>query len=80
MDYNMLGLPRWLSGREFVCQYKRLEFDPWVRKTLQRRKWQSTSVVLPGESCGQRRFVDYGAWSHTEMVMTERLSARIAHS
>ena len=30
-----LGLPRWLSEKESVCQCrrcKRLGFDPWVRK------------------------------------------------
>ena len=29
-------------------------FNPWVKKTLCRRKWQSTSVFLPGEFHGQR--------------------------
>ena len=29
-------------------------FDPWVRKIPRRRAWQPTSVVLPGESHGQR--------------------------
>ena len=80
MGYNMLGLPRWLSGREFACQYRRLEFDAWVRKTLQRRKWQFISVVLPGKSCGQRRLVDDSSWSHTERELTERLSTHMAHS
>ena len=27
-------------------------FDPWVRKTPWRRKWQPTPVFLPGESHG----------------------------
>ena len=26
------------------------EFNPWVRKILWRRKWQSTPLFLPGES------------------------------
>ena len=26
------GLPWWLSGKEPGCQYRRLGFDPWVRK------------------------------------------------
>ena len=29
-------------------------FNPWVGKILWRRKWQPTSVLLPGESPGQR--------------------------
>ena len=34
-------------------------FDPWVRKTPWRRKWQPTLVLLPGESHGQRSLVGY---------------------
>ena len=25
------GLPRWLSGQESTCQFRRSEFDLWVR-------------------------------------------------
>ena len=35
--------------------WRRPGFDPWVRKILWRRKWQSTPVFLPGEFHGQRR-------------------------
>ena len=28
----VLGLPRWLSGKESICQGKRCGFDPWVMK------------------------------------------------
>ena len=34
-------------------------FDPWVRKILWRRKWQSTPVFLPGEFHGQWSLVGY---------------------
>ena len=54
---NLLGLPSWLSGKESTCQcrrHKRRGFDPWVRKIPWRRKWQPTSVFLPGKSHGQR--------------------------
>ena len=44
----------WLSGKEPACQCRRLRFDPWVRKTSWRRKWQTTLVFLPGKSCGQK--------------------------
>ena len=37
----------------------RLEFDPWVRKILWRRKWQPTPVFLPGESHGLRSLAGY---------------------
>ena len=33
-----IGLSRWLSGKESACQFRRQEFDPWVRKIPWRRK------------------------------------------
>ena len=42
-----------------ACQSRRYTFDPWVRKTSWRRKWQPTPVFLPGESYGQRSLVGY---------------------
>ena len=47
--------PWWLSGEESACQCRRWEFDPWVRKSPWRRKWQPTPGFLPGKSHGQRR-------------------------
>ena len=38
-----------------------------------RRKWQSTPVLLPGKSHGQRSLVDYSPWGREESDMTERL-------
>ena len=38
-----------------------------------KRKWQPTSVFLPGESQGQRSLVGCSAWGHYESDMTERL-------
>ena len=35
-------LPSWLRGKEPTCQYRRLGFDPWVRKIPWRKKWQPT--------------------------------------
>ena len=32
------GLPRWLSGKESPCQFRRRGFDSWVRKITQRKK------------------------------------------
>jgi len=49
-----MGLPRWLSGKEYACRdikrYMRWGFYSWV----ERRKWQPTPVFLPGKSPGQR--------------------------
>ena len=52
----LVSFPRWLSGKESSCHFmrhRRCGFDPWVRKIPRRRKWQPTSVFLPGESHGQ---------------------------
>ena len=51
------GLPRWISGKESTCQWKRLRFNPWVRKIPWRRKWQPTPVLLPEKSRGQMSLV-----------------------
>ena len=48
-------------------------FNPWVGKIPWRRKWQSTPVLLPGKSHGQRSLVGYSSWGHKELDMTERL-------
>ena len=37
-------------------------FNPWVRKISWKRKWQPTSVSLPGKSHGQRSLVGYSSW------------------
>ena len=56
---------KWLSSsssKEFACQCRRCEFDHWVQKIPQRRKWQPTTVFLPGKSHGQRSLVGYSPW------------------
>ena len=51
--------------------------ETWVRalvgKIPWRRKWQSTPVLLPGESHGQRSLVGYSLWGCKELGTTERL-------
>ena len=37
-----------------------------------RRKWQPTSVFLPGEVHGQRSLASYSAWRHKESDMTQQ--------
>ena len=58
-----LLLPNWwdfpgdANGKESAYQHRRHKksgFDTWVRKIPWRRAWQSTPVLLPGESNGQR--------------------------
>ena len=60
-------LPRWLSGR-------RCRFNPWVGKSPLRKKWQSSSVSLPGKFHGQRSLAGYSPWGPKESDMTKELS------
>ena len=54
------------SGEELVCQCRRHEFDPWVRKILWRR-----APVLFGKSHGQRNQAGYSPQTRKELDMTE---------
>ena len=81
LEYSCFkGVPRWLSGRESVCQcrnrrrHKRRGFDPWVGKIPWRREWLPTPVFLPGESHGWRSLEGYSAWGHKESDTTEWLT------
>ena len=53
------GLPWWLRRWSVCLQCGRPGFNPWFGKILWRRKWQSTPVLLPGKSHGQRSLVGY---------------------
>ena len=64
MPSIQLGFPGNTSGKESTCQYRRLRFNPWVRKIPWRRKWQPTSLFLPRKSYGQRRLEGYSPWGH----------------
>ena len=67
MDYSTPGLPvhhqgQGSSGKEFTCQCKGCKgcgFDPWIRKFLWSRKWQSTPVFFPRKLYGQRSLAGY---------------------
>ena len=58
MSSNTIGLPGDAVGKESTC--KAGEF--WVGKIPWRRKWQTTPVLLPGESHGHRSLVGYSPW------------------
>ena len=49
--------------------------ETWVRslgwEDPSRRKWQSTPVLLPGKSHGQRSLVGYSPWTRKESGTTE---------
>ena len=65
-----MQLPWCLSGKETICnagghlQCKRHRFNPWVKKTSWRRKWQLALVSLPAKSHGQRILVGPGMLAH----------------
>ena len=50
-------------------------FDPQVRKTPWRRKWQPTPVLLPGKFHEQRSLVGYSPWGGKDSDTTERLTS-----
>ena len=53
------GFPRWHSGKESACQYRRHGFNLWVKKIPWRRKWQPLQY-----SCLENP-MDGGAWEAT---------------
>ena len=55
-------LPWWCRGKESACLCRRHGFNPCMEKIPWRRKWQATSVFLPGKSRGQKRLVGYSPW------------------
>ena len=58
------GFPGCGSGKEPACQCKRREMRDrsWVGSIPWRRKWQSTSVFLPGDSYGRRSLEGCSLW------------------
>ena len=71
-----LGLPMWLSAKEYACQCRRFEFDPWVGKASWRRQWQPTPAFLPGEPHGEGSLMGYSLQGHKESDTTEQLNNR----
>ena len=64
---------RWLSESRIPLQFKRCNFDPWIRKIPWRRhgsQLQYSCLFLPGESHGQRSLAGYNhrvaEWDMTE--------------
>ena len=52
-----------VSSKEPACQRRRHGFNFWAGKIPWRRKCQSTPVILPGKSHGQRSLVGYSPWN-----------------
>ena len=72
-DITLSTKVRLVKAMVFPVVCGRPGFDPWVRKIPWRRKWQSTPVLLPGESHGGRSLVGYSPWGRKESDTTERL-------
>ena len=62
------------SNSKNLLQCGRPRFNPWARKILRRREWQSIPVFLPGEFHGQRSLASYSLWDHKESNTTEWLT------
>ena len=74
------GLPRWLSGEESACQCGRCQrhiFNPCVKKSPWRRKWQPTPGFFPGKFHGQRSLTGYSPWGRKESDTSEHACRRI---
>ena len=69
----------WLSdwttdGKESAWSCERPGFNPWIRKMPWKRKWQPTSVFLPGELHGQKSLAGYSPWACKESDTNEWLT------
>ena len=52
-------------------EMQRCGLDSWIGKSPWIRKWQLTSVFLPGKFYGQRSLVGYSPWGCKELDTTE---------
>ena len=73
LSWQVWGFPGGASDKELTCQCRRHQrhgFDPWMGRIPWRRKWQPTSVLLSGESHGQRslQYIGLQRVRHTEMT------------
>ena len=69
-----VGLPWWLNCKESSCQCRRRGFYLWVGKIHQRKKWQSSPILLLVEFHGQRNLVGYSPRGCKKSDTTEQLS------
>ena len=61
------------GGKASVYNVGDLGSIPGLGRFPWRRKWQSTPVLLPGKSHGQRSLVSYSTWGCIESDTTEQL-------
>ena len=61
-------------------QGRRHRFNPWIGKIPWRRKWQPTTVFLPGEFHGQRILAGYSPRGCKASDTTERFILSLSHT
>ena len=66
-----MDFPGGSGGKASVYNAGDLGSIPGLGRFPWRRKWQSTPVLLPGKSHGQRSLLGYSPWGHKDT--TERL-------
>ena len=59
----MVPLPGGSVVMNLPVSVQESRFDFWVGKIPWRRKWQPTSVFLPGKPHGQRSLAGYSPWT-----------------
>ena len=71
----------WLfSSKESTCQCGRHRFNPCIRKTPWKRKWQPTPRFLYGKSYERMSLTGHSLWGHKESDMTEWLNSNKGQS
>ena len=68
------GFPGGSVVKNSACQCRRRGLTPWVRNTRWRRKWQVTSVFLPGKSHRQRSLAGYSPLGREESERTQQIN------
>ena len=53
------SLPRWLGGKDSMCQYRDMGSIPGSERSHGEGKWQPTPVFLPGKNYEQRSLLGY---------------------
>jgi len=73
MEFRITGVTHGSDGKDSACSARRPGFDPWVRKSPWRRKWQPTPVFLAWK-IAQRSLLGYRPGGHKESEKTEQLT------
>ena len=64
---------------KIFLQWRKPQFDSWVRKNPWRIKWLPTPVFLSGKIRGQRNLAGYHPWHWKELDTTEQVTVMWPH-